>query len=533
MKSLHFVRSFAVLPLSVFVIVLAAGPNIAVHAGRLAAIPAAQMPFASLHVQTEFAAGPLAIVGQPQILGKATSFDSGGSSVGSVAVADLNGDGKPDLIVTSGGPYTVSVLLGNGDGTFQAPVGYTVAGSFEGDALSVVDVNGDGRPDIIVTFIESGDVGAVAVLLGNGNGTFQSPTVYGSGGYYPSFLAVGDLNGDGRPDLIVGNGCGDQDCDGGGSGAGLNILFGNGPGTFAPAVSYDLDTPSLVADLNGDGKLDLVFAGHAPYFVSVMLGNGDGTFQSPIPFTDPTGFVSAIAAADMNGDGKPDLVASIDCSGGCPNTAMNIFLGNGDGTFQPPIVYDMPNNVVFTPMVIADMNGDGKLDVVGGDYYEGAAYVLLGLGDGNLDYFQKGATGLRDTGALAVADLNADGRPDVITGNSCPKHGCAVTDHNLVVQLNKSFAPTTTTVTSSLNPAGVNQSITFTATTTSGNPVPDGAVITFLDGKVSMGTGTMTNGVATFTTSFAKAKTNSIKATYPGDDFRNSSRGVVSEVVTP
>jgi hypothetical protein len=528
MKSLRSLCSLAVLTLAfaLFLIVLPQSSMVA-HAGHLAAISNAQMPFASFHVQLPIAAvQPSA--GQPAILSQPTHFDSDSDQIVAVRLADLNNDGKLDLVIAGNGPNSLNVLLGNGDGTFQPPVGYALGQA--GTNVAIGDVNGDGHPDIVFAYIGSAQIGAIAVLLGNGDGTFQSPTTYASGAYDPEFLSISDMNGDGHPDIVVGNRCGDPNCDGGGSGEGLSILFNIGSGTFAPPVNPNIGMPVLVTDLNGDGKLDIIAATGLDFFVS--LGNGDGTFQSPMFFT-PSGFPEAFAAADMNGDGKQDLILSVDCSGSCPNTAMNVFLGNGDGTFQAPIVYPMPNNTLFSSLAIADMNGDGTLDVVG--INQRFAYVVLGLGGGNLNYFQRISTRLKSNvpPGLAVADINADGRPDVVAGGSiCTKLGCTSVN-NVETMLNRSFAITKTAVTASPNPAGVNQSITLTATIASGNPVPNGAVVTFFNGKVPIGTGNTVNGVATLTTSFPKAKTYSVKATYPGDDFRKSSTGMVREVITP
>ena len=192
----------------------------------------------------------------------AVAYDSGGLYADSVAVADVNGDGNADIVVgTCGFPKVINcvasggkagVLLGNGDGTFQPAVSYTLGGS-GATSVAVADVNGDGKPDLLVA---TGS--AVGVLLGNGDGTFQTVTKYSSGGLTALSVAVADVNGDAKPDLVVANWCTDSSC----TASSVGVLLGNGDGTFQTAVTYDsggIFTNSVViGDVNGDGKLDLV-----------------------------------------------------------------------------------------------------------------------------------------------------------------------------------------------------------------------------------------------------------------------------------
>ncbi len=276
----------------------------------------------------------------------AVAYDSGTQPF-SVAMADVNGDGKPDLLVANSfacegcNNGSVSVLLGIGDGTFQNPVTYGSRGYLT-FSVAVADVNGDGKPDLLVTNRNNGSVGSVGVLLGNGDGTFRGAVTDGSGGYQANSVAVADVNGDGKPDLLVANLCAESTCAMNGT---VGVLLGNGDGTFQTAVPYGSGgyyaDSVAVADVNGDGKLDLLVANACASSsncanggsVGVLLGNGDGTFQAAVTYGSG-GEANLVAVADVNGDGKPDLLlANI-------NNTVGVLLGNGDGTFRTVVTYD-------------------------------------------------------------------------------------------------------------------------------------------------------------------------------------------------
>jgi hypothetical protein len=212
------------------------------------------------------------------------AYDSGGWFASSAAVADVNGDGKPDIVVTNSYNSDLGVLLGNGDGTFQPAVIYGAGGS--ANSVTIGDVNGDGRPDIVV----GNNNGYVGVLLGNGDGSFQPVVTYPSGGadQWGSTVAVADVNRDGKPDIVVSN-------FGAASGpANVGVLLGNGDGTFQPVVTYSsggyAPDALAVADVNGDGKLDLLVVNQMSYSsenyaaLGILLGNGDGTFQPTVSY---------------------------------------------------------------------------------------------------------------------------------------------------------------------------------------------------------------------------------------------------------
>jgi hypothetical protein len=199
-------------------------------------------------------------------------YDSGGYDARSVAIADVNGDGTPDLIVANRCPANsgctkstdsdVSVLLGNGDGTFQTKAVVYPTGAFEGRGVAIGDFNGDDKPDIAVTSLcltTNCTSGAVSILLGNGDGTFKAAVTYGTGGISAFNVVVADMNGDTKADLVVANRCTLLNCPSGGT---VGVLLGNGDGTFQAAASYvtsGLYAQALaVGDVDGDGKLDVV-----------------------------------------------------------------------------------------------------------------------------------------------------------------------------------------------------------------------------------------------------------------------------------
>ena len=301
----------------------------------------------------------------------AQTYATAGFNPEFVAVGDVNLDGRQDLAVAQSGstPSLVSVLLGNGDGSFQpARIFATGQGSL---SVAVGDFNGDGRPDLVAANYYSNDV---SVLLGNGDGTFQAAQSFPTAGMNPVTVAVGDFNGDGRPDLAVTNGANTT------SGAvpgNLAVLLGNGDGTFQAARTIDVGiTPAFVAvrDVNGDGRPDLAVANFRSNDVSVLLGNGDGTFQAPRNFDTGTGPLS-MAVGDVNSDGQADLaVANFDFNIRGPNT-VSVLLGNGDGTFQAAQAFSAGTNPAS--VAVGDFNGDVRQDLAVGNFNSDNVSVLI------------------------------------------------------------------------------------------------------------------------------------------------------------
>ncbi len=472
----------------------------------------------------------------------AVNYDSGGFDATSVAVADVNGDGKPDLLVVNLCinnnndcahnliNSSVGVFLGNGDGTFQTAVSY-YSGGFRALSIAVADVNGDGKPDILVTndCSNSNCDGSVGVLLGNGDGTFRPAVVYGTGGTQAFSGAIADVNGDGKPDFVVAN------TDSGTVG----VLLGNGDGTFQPVVTYDSGGGGpdsiAVADVNGDGKPDLVVANQCTPncngTVGILLGNGDGTFQTATTYGSGGQAYVTLVVGDVNADGKPDVVTSNHCAGPCANDqhgVLGVLLGNGDGTFQAAVNYGS-GGYYARGVVIADVNGDGKPDMVATNLCSVSPCgsvpvgVLFGNGDGTFQSAVVYNSGGYSSNSLTVADVDGNGEPDVVVANYCLTGGnICQSDGSVSVLLHVGAKLTTTTLASSLNPSIFGQVVTFTAKVKSAAGTPTGIVV-FFDGSTALGNATLANGNASVSTSLLGAGSRSITAVYQGSQKFNSS----------
>jgi hypothetical protein len=314
-----------------------------------------------------------------------------------VAVADFNLDGSPDVAIVNRGTNAVSVLLGNGNGTFQTAQSFTTG--VDPIAIAVGDINGDGFPDIVTA---NRAAYTISVLFGNGNGTFQNHLDY-TAGTEPMALTFGDFSGDGYLDVAVVNNADST----------VSIFLG-GPSGLQPQVVYPVG-PSPIAivtgDFNGDGILDLAVANSGSDSVSVLLGNGDGTFQAASTYvtgTDPDGLV----AADVNGDGKLDLITANNGS-----NSISVLINAGNGTFPTNVTYSV-GSLPFA-VVAGDFFGNGILDLAVGNSGQNTVSIVPGIGNGTFNpaaalSFPVGNGSL----ALAAADFNLDGRADLIATNS-------------------------------------------------------------------------------------------------------------------
>jgi hypothetical protein len=329
---------------------------------------------------------------------------------GPVAVGDFTGDGIPDDIAV-GSFSGVDIFLGNGDGTFRT--GSDIALPPGPNSIAVGDFDGDGTMDLALTTNPTSGA-LVWILLGNGDGTFQTPVAYAAGRSATS-LAVGRLRGKQFPlDLVVVNHT---------SPATVQVLLGNGDGTFASPVSYaaGLSANSIaVGDFTGTGVLDVVVSNDVNSTrstVTVLRGNGDGTFQPGVTFPASPfpGFVPGfVTVGDLRGNGILDLVVAQTDHGGSTDHLVSILLGNGDGTFRDPVSY----RVGLTPVaaLVGDFDRDGHAHLAVLNELASTVSVLPGNGDGTFGTAVSYAVG-RQSRTLAAGDFKGDGFLDLVTGS--------------------------------------------------------------------------------------------------------------------
>jgi hypothetical protein len=487
-------------------------------------------------------------------------------------VGDFNNDGKLDLAVISEpdcmGCSNGTIFLGNGDGTFTE--GNTFL-EFDGEsfAIATADFNRDGNLDLAVSYIP--EVSNVDVFLGNGNGSFADISSLSDGGSLESdSLAVGDFNNDGIVDLAS---------VGAGGVTGNNVelgpvtvYLGNGDGTFTlqpsqPAVTLVNPAAVTAADFNGDGILDLAIADAGSTALTILKGNGDGTFTQVSREPALPQFSNFVTIADLNGDGKLDLVFSNSCGTGCTANTISIFLGNGDGTFQTGLTETVGNDP--QAVAVGDFNGDGRLDLAVTNSSDNTVSILLqtraqpsatiasssnpsafeqpvtftamvtsqgsGTPTGTVT-FTYGSTTLCNAATLSGGTATCEYSAlrvgsDVVTATYGGDGNFSGSSASLNQTVNQ--ASTTLALGSSVNPSGLDQPVTFSAAITPQYGGQASGTVTFQDGSTTLGSAALNGNAASLTTSGLAIGTNFTTAVYSGDsNFNGSTSNILTQVVT-
>jgi hypothetical protein len=349
---------------------------------------------------------------------KPVPYTTGGSP-SAVAVGDFDGDHTPDIAVADFSSGSISVFQGKGDGTFQTPPKVDSGLTTNVVAMAAADLNGDGKDDLVVVD-GSANSSSIDILLSNGDGTFQPPVTYTVGGF-PNAVAVGDLSGDGRKDIAVACAGTYDSTTGTVINSGVSVLINQGNGTFGPATLLSAGpSPSSVVIANFDGVNgnDLAVGNSGSGVVDVLLNQGDGTFQPAVSYTHGSD-AALVAAADFNGDHKPDLVSASTVFNG----PVSVWLNKEDGTFpQTPVDYPAGSGSKTQSLAVADLDGNGTADIVTESRISGG-YVLLSRGDGT---FGPPAYTNEAGSQVVLADLNGDNAPDAVSLNDGQTSGFGV-----------------------------------------------------------------------------------------------------------
>ncbi|MBI3702042.1 MAG: VCBS repeat-containing protein [Afipia sp.] len=330
-------------------------------------------------------------------LSSATSYSGGDNDTYQVAVGDVNGDGFTDIVVSNhsypSGGNTVGVLLGHGDSTFDPALTFNTGGS-QPSGIALGDVNGDGKLDIVVSNLTSNTVG---VLLGQGNGHFSTVSDFYVNGNFPYDVALGDMNNDGKLDIIVSNELDNN----------IGVMLGDGTGNYgATTTTYSggqHPTELAVGDFNGDGNLDVAVSNignPSNINVGILLGDGNGVLTLSGTYNSG-GQPGGLAVGDVNGDGKLDIVVA-----NSSNNTVGILLGNGDGSFTNAGIYASGGGGA-SEVSLADMNGDGRLDIVVDNSTSNTVGVLLNNGFGGFSPALTFGTGGSGATGLAAGTLSA------------------------------------------------------------------------------------------------------------------------------
>ena len=319
----------------------------------------------------------------------------------SICKADFNGDGKMDLATANYTSGNVSVLLNTGVGNFGTATNFSVTSELT--SITSADFNNDGKADLAVG---SYDSNYVSVFLGTGTGTFGSASHFG-GSTTP--LINGDFNGDGNIDIVYAGGCQ------------AYVMLGNGAGSFGSPISSNAQLCNLnsmcCADFNNDGHLDLVVCGYSPfpgggnYGTNILLGNGTGHLTDSSAVLTPYNEEPYVCSADFNLDGKPDVAVSC-------NHSIYVLLGNGAGGFSTlNYSFLISGGNMASSVCNGDFNGDGKPDIAAPFWYSNNVYALIGDGTGNFPSV-SGFPVCKSPASIVSGDFNNDGKDDIAVANS-------------------------------------------------------------------------------------------------------------------
>ena len=418
-----------------------------------------------------------------------------GSYPCAVAIGDLNGDGKPDMATANHGANTISVLLGNGNGTFGAKSDFPAGTSPR--FVAIGDLNGDGKPDLAVTNLFAA---TVSVLLGNGDGSFGAKTDFGTGSQ-PWSLAIGDLNGDGKPDLAVANYTSNT----------VSVLLGNGGGTFGASSNHATGLNPLVVaigNLNADGIPDLAVANSSSNTVSVLPGSGAGTFGAKTDFGTGIGAFSVVIA-DLNGDGRADLAAA-----NYGAKTVSVLLWQLVATFTSLGSIPNPSFIGGTVTLTAFVTPAGVTGSV--TFHDGAAPLGTATLSAGVATMTTAALGLGNHSLTAAYGGNGVFAASV----------SAISVHSVIP-----VDPTTLALTSSPRPSVVGQAVLLTATV---SPAAATGSVEFRNGGTAIGTAALASGQATLTVPGFTVGSHSLSAAYAGDPGHSASTSpVLVHVVNP